>query len=293
MVTVSSAFSANDDIGCLSRESRFNDFRRPDIEAVDPPIPLVLGDGSASGFFQALLVLKGAVRSEYEGGKATLLAGSLLLAPPGSRLSIREGTGAIVKSFFFGPSLVDAFISESTVDRVVETLACDAPCFTRLEGVDLEEASAVFAFLERAAAEEQPGYLPIIRLKVMELVLLLVRERDLGASPDKAAHFKAEDLERYIEEHYTEPLSLDKFATRFGLNPAYLSRAYRMQSGRTIVEYVNQIRIQKSCLLLKRSEVSILDIALSVGYNSLSLFNRNFRRILGMSPREYRNRSAK
>jgi glyoxylate utilization-related uncharacterized protein len=77
---------------------------RPDIEAADPAIPLVFGDGNASGFFQALLVLKGAVRAEYDGGKATLLAGSLFLAPPGARLRIREGAGAIAKSFFFGPS---------------------------------------------------------------------------------------------------------------------------------------------------------------------------------------------
>ena len=139
---------------------------------------------------------------------------------------------------------------ESTMDRVVETLACDAPRFARLEGIDLEEASAVFAFLEREVAQERPDYLPIIRLKVMELVLLLVRERAPSASPDKAARFRAEDLELFIEERYAERLSLDKLATNFGLNPAYLSRAYRTQSGRTIVEYVNHVRIRKSCPFL-------------------------------------------
>jgi AraC-like DNA-binding protein len=184
-------------------------------------------------------------------------------------------------------------VSESTVDRVVEILACAAPRFARLEGLDLEEASAVFAFLEREAEEERPDYLSIIRLKVMELVLLLAREKDARTAPGKAARFKSEDLERYIEERYAECLSLDELAARFGLNPTYLSRAYRVQSGRTIVEYVNQVRITKSCILLKHSDASILDISLSVGYNSLSLFNRNFRRILGTSPRIYRNRSSK
>lgn len=58
-------------------------------------------------------------------------------------------------------------------------------------------------------------------------------------------------------------------------------------------EYLNRIRIQKSCLFLKRSSMSIVEIAFSVGYNNLSHFNRYFRRIMGMSPREYRNRSKK
>jgi len=231
-----------------------------------------------------------------------LPAGSLFLAPPGSRLRTREGAGAIHASFCFGPSLVDAFASESTMDRIVEILACPRPRFARLEGLDLEEAESVFAFLEREAAETRAGYLPIIRLKVMELVLLLGREGTLGALPPKgstlppkgrAAPFKAETLERLIEERYAERLSLDDLAAHFGLNPAYLSRAFRKESGSTIVEYVNKVRIRKSCLLLKKTESSILDIALCVGYSNLSHFNRFFRRSLGMSPREYRSRSRR
>jgi AraC-like DNA-binding protein len=242
-----------------------------------------------------LLVLKGAVRAEYEGGCATLLAGSLFLAPPGSRLRTREGSGAVLKSFFFGPSLVDAFASESTLDEVVAALARPEPRFARLEGLDLEEAAAAFAFLEREASEARPGYLSIVRLKVMELVILLGREATPSASPGKgrAAHFRAEELERYIEERYADRLSLDELAAHFGLNPAYLSRAFRKGTGSSIVEYVNKVRIRKSCLLLKRSDSSILDIALCVGYNNLSHFNRYFRRLMGLSPREFRRRSRK
>jgi AraC-like DNA-binding protein len=240
-------------------------------------------------------VRKGAIRAEYDGGRATLLAGSLFLAPPGSRLRTREGALSIYASFCFGPSLVDAFASESTMDRVVDILACPRPRFARLEGRDLEEAEAVFAFLEREASEARAGYLPIIRLKVMELVLLLGREGASGAPPPKGrvVPFKAEELQRLIEERYAERLSLDDLAAHFGLNPAYLSRAFRKESGSTIVEYVNKVRIRKSCLLLKKTESSILDIALSVGYNNLSHFNRFFRRSLGMSPREYRSRSRR
>jgi AraC-like DNA-binding protein len=238
-------------------------------------------------------VRKGALRAEYDGGGATLLAGSLFLAPPGSRLRTREGAGAIHSSFCFGPSLVDAFASESTMDRVVDILACPKPRFARLEGRDLEEAAAVFAYLEREASEARPAYLPIIRLKVMELVLLLGREGIAPPAKGRVAPFKAVELERLIEERYAERLSLDDLAAHFSLNPAYLSRAFKKESGSTIVEYVNKVRIRKSCLLLKKTESSILDIALSVGYNNLSHFNRFFRRSLGMSPREYRSRSRR
>ncbi len=242
-----------------------------------------------------LLVGKGAVRAEYEGGRATLFAGSLFLAPPGSRLRTREGSGAIARSFYFGPSLVDAFASESSMGAVVEALARPAPRCARLAGLDLEEASAAFDFLEREAGAPRPGALAIVRLKVMELILLLGREGEslASAAADGHGHFRAEDLKRYLEERYADRPSLGDLAAHFGLNPAYLSRAFAKEAGSTIVEYLNRLRIRKSCLLLKRSESSILDIALCVGYNNLSHFNRCFRGEMGMSPREFRSRSRR
>jgi AraC-like DNA-binding protein len=267
---------------------------------------------AVAGYFLMILVQSGAIRVECDEGSPTLIAGSLFLAPPGSRPRIREGAGAVLKSFSFGRSLVDALASESSIDTVVETLAKARPLVARLDAYDFQESRAIFSFLEREASDPRPGYLPILRLKVMELVLLLGRGAARGAgrkvavgpergaesipaiaSAGQIAHFKAEELIRFIEERYADQFSLDELAQAFGLSPAYLSRAFSKKTGFTIVEYLNRIRIRKSCVLLKRSRSSILDIALSVGYNSLSHFNRYFRRIMGMSPREFRNRSRR
>ncbi len=60
-----------------------------------------------------------------------------------------------------------------------------------------------------------------------------------------------------------------------------------------MVESINRARIQKGCQLLKRSQATIVEIAMAVGYNNLSHFNRYFRRIVGMSPRDYRQANGK
>jgi AraC-like DNA-binding protein len=179
------------------------------------------------------------------------------------------------------------------VDLVVETLAATAPRLALLDPDDLEEALSLFPFLEREG--DVASRLPIIRLKVLELLLLLGADRGGGRDPAAEAkpRFRAAQLMAYIEERYAESFSLDDLAARFALNPSYLSRAFKADSGYTIVEYVNKVRIQRSCVLLKRSSASILDIALAVGYNSLSHFNHYFRRITGSSPREFRSRSRK
>lgn len=255
-----------------------------------------------------LLVASGAIRVDCDASFATFLPGSLFLAPPGTRPRIRPGRGAAFKAFSFGPSLVDAFASESSMGLVVEILASAEPLFARLKEAELREALSLFSFIEGALS--RPDYLPLVRLKIMELLVLLELGRGAAADaegvdsrpcgprpcgpwPCGSARFRADELMRFIDEHYSEQFSLAELASRFSLNPSYLSRAFGKETGSTIVEYVNKVRIQKSCVLLKRSPSSILDIAFAVGYNSLSHFNQCFRRIMGMSPREFRVRSRR
>jgi len=58
--------------------------------------------------------------------------------------------------------------------------------------------------------------------------------------------------------------------------------------GRSPLEYLNTVRINKACYLLRSTENSILNISEDVGFHSISSFNRYFSRMIGMSPREYR-----
>jgi AraC-like DNA-binding protein len=239
------------------------------------------------------------------GSDHPLLAGSLLLAPPGSRVRLREGRGVACKSFSFARSLVDTFASESSVETVVSRLSATEPCLARLGLSELAEAKAVFAYLEGATATGGACRPPILRLKVMELLLLLDPGLSGGASEGTGAsvsvspgetpppRFKAAALMSLIDENYADQFSLGDLATRFKLNPSYLSRAFRAETGCTIVEYLNKVRIRKSCVLLKRSRASVLDIAFAVGYGSLSHFNHYFRRVMGLSPREFRKQSQR
>jgi AraC-like DNA-binding protein len=235
------------------------------------------------------LVMSGLVRVECDAGRLALGPSDLFFAPPGSRARLAPEPGSALSAFSFRPSLVDAFASESSMGIVVQALASKAPRTRRLQGADLEEASFLFSFIARRAGDARAASLPSLRLEVMGLLALLGDAPTPGSSPSR--RFRSEDLRLYIEERYAEQFSLDDLGERFGHNPSYVSRTFSQETGSTIVEYLNRVRIRKSCALLKRSSSSVLEIAYAVGYNSLSHFNQNFRRIMGMSPREYRCRS--
>ncbi len=156
-----------------------------------------------------------------------------------------------------------------------------------------EVSSEIAIILDSLLAEcrgRQHGYRSMVRAKFVELLLLLQR----AASPDSSqgrippSGHTVDAVVHYIQEHYSEDFSLNELARRANLSPGYLSRAFKNAAGMPLFEYINRVRIQKACVLLKRSKMPIIDVAFSVGYHNISFFNRYFRRMMRMSPRRYR-----
>ncbi len=129
--------------------------------------------------------------------------------------------------------------------------------------------------------------------KLVELAVMAVRfgSRATESTVDQAVGGSVWGMDRimhYVDEHFDEPFTLDEMATRCAMNTTTFSREFKRRSGSPLFEYLNKIRIRKACGLLKRTERPVIDIALDVGYNNVSFFNRYFRRIMGMSPTKYR-----
>ncbi|MHA6533035.1 response regulator [Paenibacillus sp. BAC0078] len=93
----------------------------------------------------------------------------------------------------------------------------------------------------------------------------------------------------YIDEHYSGQLTLTEVAKQFHFNPSYLSNYFALHNKEGFNEYLNRVRIEKSCLLLKENPgLSISDISSLVGYSDHSYFTRVFRKLMGISPSQYR-----
>jgi AraC-like DNA-binding protein len=93
---------------------------------------------------------------------------------------------------------------------------------------------------------------------------------------------------KYIEEHSWEELSLTKIARMVNMNANYLSENFKRVTGTNFVEYVARARFADACDLLRNSNLRISQIAFEAGFQSLSQFNRVFKRFSGQSPRQYR-----
>ncbi len=95
-------------------------------------------------------------------------------------------------------------------------------------------------------------------------------------------------VEKYIREHYDEPLSLDMLAEKVYLTPHYLSSMFAQEKGTGINKYIKNVRMERARELLRDTNMKISDICVQVGYANLSYFCRCFRNEFGVTPEQYR-----
>ncbi len=103
-----------------------------------------------------------------------------------------------------------------------------------------------------------------------------------------ATYEKVSLMTRYVEEHYSETVSLDILADYAKLNRCYAGRIFKQYTNMSIVDYVNQVRIQKALELLDNTDLKIHDIAASVGFSNTNYFIQIFKKSQGKTPGQYK-----
>jgi AraC-like DNA-binding protein len=95
---------------------------------------------------------------------------------------------------------------------------------------------------------------------------------------------------RFCDANFRRPLRLADVAAAVGYSPSHLSRLVSTHLGRSLSEYLRQLRIQDSKRMLESTDMTITEIARSLGYRDPSHFSHSFTRATGMSPKAYRDR---
>jgi AraC-like DNA-binding protein len=93
---------------------------------------------------------------------------------------------------------------------------------------------------------------------------------------------------KFIEQHSGEELSLSKLAKAVNINANHLSEKFKQVTGVNFVEYVARVRFENARDLLRNRNLRISEIAFAVGFQSLSQFNRVFKKLARKSPTQYR-----
>ncbi len=101
---------------------------------------------------------------------------------------------------------------------------------------------------------------------------------------------RIEVIHNYLMNNYLEDVNLKNLAALVNMAEGSLCRFFKMNMGITLFEYLNKIKTDFACKLLMNKDLGILDICLDSGFNNISHFNKQFKKITGVPPSEYRKR---
>lgn len=148
------------------------------------------------------------------------------------------------------------------------------------------------------AAEEQLEERMLSCLAFAELKSLFFSHFLKGLEMIRATRLQMADksvetVKRWIQEHYDQQTELGSLASMVYLTPSYLSKLFKNETGMTITDYLIEVRIKKAKHLLKTSpDMKIHEIGCGVGYPDPAYFNKLFKRIVGVTPNEYKKINA-
>jgi AraC-like DNA-binding protein len=189
----------------------------------------------------------------------------------------------------------ESFISGIHQEIVPDLLRVfDEEPVIRPDSLELAMIELIMDKMMREQKHAEPGAVGYSKLLLAELLLLLYRHVQQTDSPSLPAehpttlHRKVSDMVKYINEHFHEHLSLKGLAEHFHISSYYLCRIYKEVTGFTVIEYVNQLRVQEAQKLLKTTRYSVTDITEKVGFESSTHFGRIFKSLCGLSPLQYR-----
>ena len=127
----------------------------------------------------------------------------------------------------------------------------------------------------------------IIRASIEALIVAVNKIEELG-NADACTDARMIEIMNYVQANYID-ITLDDLAEKFFLSKPYLSKYIKEKSGMTFGDLVKKIRMKKAKALLKSSNMTVENIAMSVGYQNVEHFNRLFKKAYNMTPMQFRN----
>ena len=157
----------------------------------------------------------------------------------------------------------------------------------------LQAVMKVYNQLEKLATEEQGFYAVQDFLSILYELSLFEDARTLSTTSfakieSVSDSRRVQKVQAYINEHFRKEIRLVTLAEMVGMTPVSFSRFFRLRTGKTLSEYIIDIRLGAASRLLVDSTRTVAEICYDCGFNNLSNFNRMFKRKKGCAPKEFR-----
>lgn len=181
----------------------------------------------------------------------------------------------------------DFMSSYFTETASAELLSCFETEYIRLEPDECHELERLF---RSARSEYESGGLFYISFACI-LKLLCSAAARTPIQPKQCLTKASRTLQpviEYINKNYADIVGIDEIASQCYLNKSYLCRLFKKETGMTLTQYINNVRIQRACEMISDTELDMTEIALRCGFSSAPYFSSVFKSAVKCTPSEFR-----
>ncbi len=246
-------------------------------------------------YFQIYYVAKGNLTHHLGDTSSHLSRGDMFIVPPGITHYIERDPETVFYSFSFMP---DIFGMANDSNRLAQNFLHalengDYKAIRPKITVPVDETLYVENIMERLLKEftlKPLGYGEVMRSYAILLITLFARNY-IQTLPDMTPGFENNRQSilhciQYINHNFTEELSLDEVARYSAMSKSCFCKLFMEMTGHSFHQYVNSCRIRQATEYIRKG-YQITGIYGLCGYNDFSTFYRNFKKIMGVSPKEY------
>jgi AraC-like DNA-binding protein len=157
-----------------------------------------------------------------------------------------------------------------------------------LKRMQLARVQAICDEMQHECSEKNNGYEVVLRAKLQELIATLSRAYVQGDSTETQALLRVGEVIGAMENDSSKDWKLDELAKIAHMSKNNLLKVFRKATNQTPIDYLLRLRIQRATEMLRLTELTITEIAYIVGFNDSNYFTRQFRKVVNLTPRQYR-----
>ncbi len=248
-------------------------------------------------FLELVIVTRGSALHWLEGKEFPVAAGDIFVLQGQQSHFFHSRRDLDLINIMYDPNKID--LPESDLRRMPGYCAMFMlePTYRRqhrfasrlhLNRVPLAHVERLAEEMEQESREQNPGFEVVLQAKLLELLAYLSRMYTTTESVEAHALLRVGHVIGALENDCARDWKLEDLVGIAHMSRSNLMRIFRKATNQTPIEYLIRLRIQKAMGLLRNSNLTITEIALEVGFNDSNYFTRQFNRILGESPRHFR-----
>ncbi|MCL2480785.1 MAG: helix-turn-helix transcriptional regulator [Spirochaetaceae bacterium] len=235
-----------------------------------------------------------------ESNSEKIKVGDLLFYPTGQKhaISYEAGKSILFFQLYFSEELFSASVN---IEKEALFILGQLKLYVKkrnqeihLSRIGCERISKLFENMRWEFTKRYRGYSWTIRFKLIELLVTVIRDREFklpirGEMGKPFSNSHIQDVLIYLETDYMNEITVNNILQFCPLSRSHFHALFKQETGKTFIEYLNNLRCEKAAELLITTDDTVLDIALKSGFNNFSHFCHTFKQLKGISPKKYKS----